>query len=180
MNLRFEKLSRFLSYILRHHPEKLNLIPDKEGFVDLDELLEAMKKSPYSWATIKDIIYVVEHSDKKRFEIKEGRIRALYGHSIDVRIDGEYKPEGFLYHGTSPQFLKGILAHGLLPKGRKYVHLSPNIDMALEVGRRHHPNPVVLRIDAPKAWKDGIIFYRRGDVILARHIPARYLEVIDL
>ena len=37
---KYESMSKFLSYLLRHHPEYLNLKMDKAGWVSVDELLE--------------------------------------------------------------------------------------------------------------------------------------------
>jgi len=52
---------------------------------------------------------MIEKSDKKRYEISNGKIRALYGHSIPQRIIKEQKcPPEVLYHGTARRFVKSI------------------------------------------------------------------------
>jgi putative RNA 2'-phosphotransferase len=42
---------------------------------------------------------------------------------------------------------------------RRYVHLSNNRVGALEVGRRKHPQPVLLRVNAADPANAGIAFY---------------------
>ncbi|WP_180377870.1 RNA 2'-phosphotransferase [Rothia nasimurium] len=37
------KLSKLVSYALRHRPEEFNLTPDSQGWVDLDDLVRGIK-----------------------------------------------------------------------------------------------------------------------------------------
>jgi len=179
LSRRYRELSKHLSYLLRHHPEKGELAIDNKGFAELDKVLDSLDATKHSWASKKDIEFLIENSSKKRFEIKNGKIRALYGHSIDVEIKQSEKPPVKLYHGTSPNALSSILDEGLKPMGRKYVHLSISKEEAIEVGKRHHPEPVLLKIDSSKAWKDGIEFFRRGDLYLTEYIPSKYINTDD-
>ncbi len=174
---RYRDLSKHLSYLLRHHPEAAGLTIDDKGFADLEAVLESLKETKHSWASREDIDYLVKKSRKKRFETQEEKIRALYGHSIDVKIEQRDEPPDKLYHGTSPESLNSILDEGLKPMRRQYVHLSTSVEEAMEVGKRHHPDPVILEIDSLTAWKDGIDFYKRGDLYLSECIPFRYIRV---
>jgi putative RNA 2'-phosphotransferase len=170
------KLSKFLSFVLRHHPEQYNLELDDEGFTSLKELMKSIKSTRHSWAKLEDIEKLISEGEKKRFEIKGDKIRALYGHSVKVKIEDSFCPEDFLYHGTSPDILPEILADGLCPIGRQFVHLSKNKKTAYEVGLRHHPEPVILKIDAAGACKNGASFFDRGEVILSEKIPPEFIE----
>ena len=50
--------------------------------------------------------------------------------------------------------------------------------MAIVVGKRRDAAPVVLRIDATAAWKDGLKFYHGNETIwLANDIPAKYISL---
>jgi putative RNA 2'-phosphotransferase len=60
--------------------------------------------------------------------------------------------------------------------GRQFVHLSKEKEAAYGVGRRHHPEPVILRIDAARACKSGIGFFDRGEVILSEKIPPDFIK----
>ncbi len=179
LSSKYKDLSKYLSYILRHHPEEANLSVDDRGFTELEDVIDAVKKTKHSWASKEDILYLIEKSDKERFEIVNARIRALYGHSIDVDIEEGTEPPEKLYHGTSPDSISSIFEEGLKPMGRQYVHLSKSVEEAREVGKRHHPRPTIIKIDASSAWQDGIRFYDRGEIYLVEYIPPEYMDIID-
>lgn len=176
---RYIQLSKYLSYLLRHDPDQGDLSLDQRGFASIHDLLDALEGTKHSWACRDDIERLIDESGRTRFEIRDDKIRALYGHSLDVVIEDEIEPSSELYHGTSPGNLEVIMNDGLKPMGRQYVHLTKSIQEGEEIGRRHHPDPVVLKVDAESAGKDGIKFYDRGDVILSEEIPPKYIEVMS-
>jgi len=172
------KVSRYMSYLLRHNPENLKM--DRNGFVVLDELLQKLTER---FQTDKKFVFeIVEKSDRKRFQIVENRIRALYGHTIPVRVElEEDKTVKVLYHGTTPEAAAKILKTGLKPMKRRWVHLSPTIKIATEVGLRRAKNPVILEINAETARKEGLKFYKATDkVYVCDAIPLRYTKVAAL
>jgi len=120
----------------------------------------------------------VENQKKRRFEIKDDKIRALYGHSVLKISYKESEPPEFLYHGTSRKNVNRILKEGLKPMKRKYVHLSLSREEALEVGKRHDRNPQILLILSKKAYERGIKFYKAGDIYLTEHIPPEFIKVL--
>lgn len=131
--MNYIELSKEISYALRHAPWQYELELDEKGFVDVDQLINALREEK-RWESIElsDIKHVMEISDKKRLEIKDGKIRALYGHSIPMKILKEPgKPNKVLFHGTARRFLDSIKKQGLIPKGRQYVHLSVDIETAI-------------------------------------------------
>jgi putative RNA 2'-phosphotransferase len=168
------RLSKRMSYILRHQPERYSLALDSRGFVPLQDVAEVLKVS------VPQIREVVAVSDKRRFEISGEKIRALYGHSRPVGLQLEAsKPPELLYHGTARRFLPSIRQKGLLPMGRQFVHLSLTVEQALQVGKRRDPKPMILMINAGDAHSQGVEFHLSGDVYLARAIPARFIEILD-
>ncbi len=176
---KYVKLSKFLSFVLRHHPEQYNLELDEEGFALLNDLMECLKSTRHSWAEVVDIEKLVSEGEKKRFEIRGDKIRALYGHSVNVKIEDSFCPESSLYHGTSPDLLPEILTDGLCPMGRQFVHLSRDKETADAVGRRHHPEPVILEVDAVRACENGIKFFDRGEVVLSEKIPPEFIKPLE-
>lgn len=110
-----------------------------------------------------------------------GMIRALYGHSTPERIVRQpMLPPAVLYHGTARRFLRSILASGLKPMGRQYVHLSTDAATARQVGSRHDAKPVILLVDAESAYERGARFYRGNEnVWLANEVPALYLRILE-
>lgn len=181
INIDYVNLSKEVSYALRHAPWEYELELDDEGWVSAEQLLTALNEESYKWGSLnlEDLKYIVENSDKKRFELADGRIRALYGHSIPKKIlKKTAKPPEVLYHGTARGFLKSIEKTGLLPKGRQYVHLSKDTETALQVGKRHDNKPVILKIDAAKAWSEGVKFYLGNDKVwLADEVPSKYIKI---
>lgn len=176
------KLSKEISYALRHAPWEYELELDENGFVSIDQLLHSinLSKEHERDVTKKDLEYIIANSDKKRHEIVGDKIRALYGHSIPVKIEKTPAiPPDILYHGTAKRFLDSIMKDGLLTMKRQYVHLSVDIDTATLVGKRRDPNPIILEIDAKAATNDGIIFYIGNDKVwLCDKMPAKYIKIV--
>ena len=177
----YTKLSKEISYALRHAPWEYELELDSEGFVHVEQLINAINESGnYDRPiTISDLEYIIKSSDKKRHEIQGDKIRALYGHSIPMHISKDViVPPDVLYHGTTHKALDAILCDGLKPMSRQYVHLSIDTDTAVQVGKRRDDSPVILVIDAHKAYTDGISFYKGNDkVILADFVPVDYITL---
>jgi RNA:NAD 2'-phosphotransferase (TPT1/KptA family) len=82
------RISKLLSLILRHHPDEFGLNMDEYGYIPLDEVVEAVQQR-YSAVEEEDIRDLIETSRQRRFEIVGDRIRALYGHTFYVEMDGE-------------------------------------------------------------------------------------------
>lgn len=176
-NNQLVKLSKFLSYILRHHPESIGLTLDENGWVKVERLLHNANKHGKLFTAL-DLKEIVARNDKKRFELSSDglRIRARQGHSVSVDVGLEpVRPPEFLYHGTAGRFLSSIKTGGLLKKGRLYVHLSIDEETAIKVGKRHG-KPVVIKINALEMHEKGYNFYvSTNGVWLTDHIPPEFL-----
>lgn len=176
------QLSRAISHALRHVPEDYGLVLDAEGWTHLDALLAGLRRSRKEWSSLgaEDVREMIRQASKARFEIREGRIRAVYGHSTKERIVRfSSPPPELLYHGTTGEASITIVESGLRPMARHFVHLSLDIETAIAVGRRRTRSPVVLRVRAGEAHRASIPFYLAGESIwLADHVPAAYLEIV--
>lgn len=174
------KLSKEVSYALRHAPWEYELELDSEGWVTIEQLLLTLHNDK-QWESLdpRDLVTMIELSDKKRHEISGGRIRALYGHSVPDKIVRKAEtPPTVLYHGTARHILEQILEQGLQPISRQYVHFSVDKETATLVGIRKDLSPVLLRIDAEKAWNEGILFYQGNAIVwLADSLPSKYIIV---
>jgi putative RNA 2'-phosphotransferase len=175
------RVSKRLSYVLRHRPDSVGLTLDDAGWVAVDALLTALASSGLN-LTRADLEHVVATNDKQRFAFDDTgtRIRASQGHSVDVGLG--YAPEAppdVLFHGTVERFLPAILAEGLRPGRRHAVHLSPDVVTARRVGARRG-RPVVLRVDAAGLAAAGGEFSRSANgVWLVDAVPPEYLAVVD-
>lgn len=154
------------------------MVLDADGAVSVDKLLTAMRaEQKWRWVKKEDLLNLIASSPKKRFEIRDGRIRVLYGHTIpSIPRYASVTPPEYLYHGTPRKSQESIERSGLLPMKRRFVHLSKNVDDASKIGKRYDTDPVAYRISARAAHMDGVEFFLAGDVYLSKFIPARYLQ----
>lgn len=171
--------SKFLSYILRHHPQEIGITLDKAGFVDVDKLLKKSAEHKRAKGLTREILdEVVATNNKKRFEYSEDgkRIRARQGHSVPVELGNDpVEPPECLYHGTPTKFVEQIKQAGLLKMSRHAVHLSPDFDTADNVGRRRG-KPVIIKVRAKVMHDDGHQFFLTGNgVWYTDHVPKEYL-----
>lgn len=178
MSDHFTKISRFLSYVLRHRPDEVGLTLDEGGWVGVDELLAACAARGRRISRA-DLEYVVANNDKRRFAFDDdrARIRASQGHSVEVDLGYEpADPPALLYHGTAERFLVSIMRGGLVRGSRHHVHLSPDPATAREVGTRHG-RPLVLEVRSGDMARAGVTFYLAANgVWLTDRVPPEYLR----
>lgn len=180
--MKLTEISKFLALILRHKPEELGLILDKEGWCDTEKLVKAFadKFDGFTMDTLEEIVST-DNKGRYAFNDDKTKIRAVQGHSakcVDIKFN-EVNAESMrdkLFHGTGEKYVESIMSEGLIPKSRQYVHLSDNYDTAINVGQRHG-KPVVFKINIDKLKEHGIKLYKsENNVYLAKEIPADCLE----
>jgi putative RNA 2'-phosphotransferase len=168
------KISKRLSYILRHAPESVGLELDEHGWASVKDLMIKFGDS----LNIETLQEVVETNEKKRFAFNEDfkKIRANQGHSIAVDLAYEpCAPPDFLFHGTAKQFLDSIKAQGLIKGSRHHVHLSDDELTAKKVGSRHG-SPHVLTIKSKEMYEAGFTFYISDNgVWLTENVPNHFI-----
>ena len=174
-----KRISKFLSLVLRHQPEHINLELDKNGWAIIEELIKKSKSKNITFSTT-DLEEIVTTNDKQRFAFNEEKtkIRANQGHSVKT-IDLELKPQqppAFLYHGTVSKFMHAIRQHGLQKRSRQHVHLSKDVETATKVGSRRG-QPIILSIRALDMFNNGFKFYcSENGVWLTDHVPAEFID----
>jgi len=171
MNLNnLEQCSKRLAYVLRHSEDITRIYG---GWVKISDIIQLTK------LTYETISEVVSKDKKGRFEIdcESGLIRATYGHSVKVEMDyKEAVPPEILLHGTSQHFVDNILNDGINPRGRQYVHLTDDLDVAIDTGGRHG-EVSVLNVDALRMHGQGFKFYNPVPHIwLVSSVPAQYIK----
>lgn len=173
------RISKFLSLVLRHQPETIDLTLDSQGWTSIEDLLQKMQAAGFLLDRIL-LQQVVDTNNKKRFAISEdgAKIRASQGHSIEVDLGyAEASPPSILYHGTAEKNIASILTEGLHKRSRQHVHLSADKQTAIQVGQRHG-KPVVLEVLADRMHNDGYKFYFSANgVWLTDAVPAVYLRL---
>lgn len=173
---RLEGQSKFMTYVLRHRPEKLGLALGEGGWVSVSTLIEAIAQrgEPIELETV---LQIVRTCNKTRFSISEDGtlIRANQGHSRALGVNlslPKATPPVRLWHGTKDRFLQEIRRKGLLPMSRAHVHLSPDRATAAAVGDRRAGSTVILEVDAAAMLRDGHAFWVSANgVWLVERVP---------
>ena len=166
------RVSKLLSLMLRHKPDEFGLEVDAYGYVPIDQVIQGIQ-SRYPEMTEDDLNDLIGQRGQQRFEINEFGIRALYGHSYFVEMDGDPInpiPER-LYMGTTDAASRDFAKEGISPGDRFYVHLS--LDEKRAAARSHQKGaPLVVEILSAKASELGVNFFLRGEVVLTDEVPA--------
>lgn len=176
----YNRLSKTVSHALRHEPWLYELELDDEDWVLVSQLLESLHSENEHWNGLaeSDLKEMIRASSKQRHEIRNGRIRAIYGHSVPGKLKRNASvPPGVLFHGTSSESIPAIKVHGLKPMNRQNVHLSTDEATAVEVGKRKAKEPVLLRVRSLEAFEKGVPFYEGNEKVwLADTVPSQFIE----
>ena len=151
---------------------------DEHGWAEVDKLIEGIRRT--GKRINRELLEEIVRTDnKQRYSFNEDKtyIRANQGHSVPVDVGlKEQEPPVFLYHGTAVGFLASIEREGLKPMGRLYVHLSKDVETAVNVGKRHGKT-VVLKIHSGDMYRDGQAFYlSENGVWLTKKVVPEYFE----
>lgn len=175
----YDKLSIYLSYILRHKPEEAYVNMAKGGWVSVSKLIEGVNKNGF-YIDMEILEEIVNTDAKKRysFNADKTRIRANQGHSINVDMGFEsQKPPMILYHGTATKNIDSINAEGIKKMERQFVHLSTGIVQAMTVGERHG-DACIYSVKAEEMYDDGYEFYQsENGVWLTDYVPVKYIKL---
>lgn len=174
-------ISKFLSYILRHDPDKVGIRLDSNGWTDISVLISQCKIHGYEFSE-EELFEIVRTNDKQRFALNENKteIRANQGHSVEVDLNLKaIRPPNILYHGTSQSVLDKIKKEGLKKMSRHHVHLSKDIDTANIVANRRQGEVIILEVLASQMYIDGFKFYQSDNgVWLTDSVPIEYIKNI--
>ena len=174
------KLIHTMAHALRHDPTKYGLEPDPEGWVSFDDLIISMRYERREWMNIEryNIEELLAAMESDRFEIAGAKIRAAYGHSIHLeKPPATVEPPEFLFHGTDAVSMPEIMAKGLLRMGRRFAHLSSDIDWVLRF-ITCKPRWAVIRVRAREAHKSSISFRKANHhVWLVDSMSPEFLQI---
>ena len=173
-----EQLGRLVAGGLRHFPGDLGLVMDSRGWVDLTKLGEVVARR-HRWAGRELVIALVQSDSKQRYEISGDKVRARYGHSVDVELDHPENELPLLYYGASEEEADRILEIGIKPASQRYVHLSTTAEKAWHVATFRTGNPRVIQAEAAAAQQAGVrMMTVNDDIVISDMIPARFLSIL--
>ncbi|KAM6953082.1 tRNA 2'-phosphotransferase 1 [Lycodopsis pacificus] len=171
------RLSKAMSYALRHGANQMGLQMGTDGLMFVEELLAHPQFRSYS---LEDVERVVATNEKQRFKLcphpEDGRlqIRASQGHSLQV-TDLELKPvlagspdcPAEAVHGSYLRNWSSIQQQGLSRMRRTHIHLAPGLpgEEGVISGMRKDCDLAVY-IDVSKALADGIEFFWSDNGVL--------------
>ena len=172
--------SKYLSYILRHHPETVGLILDEHGWANVEDLVKGIARDrEFSMDMLETIVATDE---KQRYQFNEDKtfIRADYGHSVQVDLKyGSAEPPEHLFHGTAVKNIPLIEVEGIKPMQRAQVHMWDSCRAAQVIGGRHG-KPIVYRVRSGDMYRDGYSFRQAtGGLWQTDYIPPEYIERIN-
>lgn len=185
------RLSKWLSWLLRHGAEEEGLPMGADGYAPLADVLSRAAQRDAAW-TEAAVRRVVAASDKQRFALSAdgARIRANQGHSI-ARVDAAEllrrvsAPDAaprVAVHGTYRRLWPAIKASGGLRRmGRNHVHMAQGLPGAAGVvsGMRSDCDTLVY-VDAARIVADGALplFVSANGVVLCEEVPIRYFRAV--
>ncbi|XP_056144637.1 tRNA 2'-phosphotransferase 1 [Lampris incognitus] len=192
------RLSKALSYVLRHGANKMGLHQSADGFLSVEDLLTHQQFRSYS---LEDMERVVATNDKQRFKLRphpqDGRlqIRANQGHTVQV-MDLELRPvvagsadcPAEAVHGSYLRNWSSIQQQGLSRMKRTHIHLAPGLlgEDGVISGMRRNCDLAIF-IDIPKALAEGIqFFWSENGVLLTpgnsegKLLPRHFIQALRL
>ncbi len=175
-----ENLGKTTAGVLRHFPDKYGLEMDERGWISIEHFVKVLRnrQKSFHWLRQYHVKALAATDEKNRYQRDGDRIRATYGHSVEVDLDlpTEDIPE-VLYAPTTEKESELLLEGGLRPSDRSYVHLSGTYESAVEAGAVRTDEPVILKVDAEQAIEDGHEIMEAGkDVYIVKEIEPEYLE----
>ena len=173
-----EDLAKMLPYVLCHRPDEFGLVLDAEGFVTVKQLLQALAGEPgLSHLRRHHLEQLAGLLQPPRFEMAEDRIRGLIPEPANLRRPGE-APPALLYTTITPKAHEPVFESGLkAPTGQELL-LARTKELALKLGRRRSPDPVLVTVQAQAAAKGGVAFENYGEELsLSREIPRQFVQL---
>ncbi|XP_071154374.1 tRNA 2'-phosphotransferase 1-like isoform X1 [Mytilus edulis] len=180
------QLSKALVKLLRHDAMTRGLHLTKEGYANVDDILEL---SFFNSFDEDDIERLVDRDNKGRFAKRRNggqlQVKATQGHSIRLS-DPELEPithssqARVVLHGTRRRNIDSIRQRGISRMNRDHIHFAPAEHGAMS--GMPAKCEMAIEIDIEKALRDRIKFYKsENGVILSPGdrngcIPTKYFK----
>jgi len=174
-------VGRILAGVLRHFPEKFDLEMDLNGWVDIRDLTEEIRhrKRNLHWLRVHHVKAIADTDPKGRYQVEGNRVRATYGHSVDVELDHptDDVPQS-LFYPSNQEEIDMLLDNGITPSDRRYVHLSLTYEDAYNAGVHRTEDPQILEIDAAAALLSDVYIGQAGPtVFVTRGVPPDFIDI---
>jgi putative RNA 2'-phosphotransferase len=105
----------------------------------------------------------------------EGNKIAAVSHHPELSAGEETAPPKLLYHCVRRRAYPVVCRQGIGATKERRVLLATSEALATRMGKRQDPVPVLLTVQAEKAFEAGTRFFRHGELIYAAdHVPVDY------
>jgi putative RNA 2'-phosphotransferase len=174
-----DSLARLMRYILGNRPDEFGLVPDRQGFIPIKELLKVIHEEP-SMAYVREshLTEVILQDKEGLFEIAERKIRSKKrGFAPPAEKDALANPPKLLFKGVKRKAYPSVLTHGLVPALGDHVVMTTDRELAARIANRQDQRPMIVEIRAQAAGESGTAFFAFGDCLyVADTIPARFIN----
>lgn len=164
--IKMRTLTRLLVYMLGHRPDEFGLFPDPEGYFPLKEILSALHEEPdHGYVREDHIREVLWGEGGKEMEESEGRLRARHPvWEIAPAAEAESVPR-LLYLPIRSRAHTVVLERGAKTSGGLPLVLTRTREMALRIGKRRDPEPILLEILTERLHGGGFPLSFLGDLL---------------
>ncbi|TFK88431.1 hypothetical protein K466DRAFT_488950 [Polyporus arcularius HHB13444] len=189
------RISKTLSWVLRHGSQSEGLTMRKDGYVRVNDLLALPKLRELNFDALQEI---VKNDAKGRYSLvleadpgggESWWIRANQGHSmksvvLDLQPIGSHSdiPTGIAVHGTNKAAWEVISEsdfqeQGLSKMTRNHIHLAQGVPGSGVISGMRKSSDILIYIDVQKAIDAGIKFYMSANgVVLTEGDDRGYLK----
>lgn len=198
------KISKSMSYLLRHGAKNEGVHMTDDGYVNVKEVVQFLRKNKMfelkkcinEHFTNDDVTRLIQHivdtNEKNRFGLDERGhelyIRSRQGHTLrevkDKDLLQRITTPTIAVHGTYKKNLLLILEQGLKTIGRNHIHFASRTKDVVSGMRKNCE--IAIYIDMAKAMADGIEFWRSDNGVILTSgkdgvLDKKYFEkIIDL
>ncbi|KAI0299153.1 phosphotransferase KptA/Tpt1 [Russula brevipes] len=158
------RVSKTLSWILRHGAKSEGLYMRPDGYVRVSDLLASPRlSSSHTPLDLAALQRIVENDAKKRYMLLEGPDETARWRAMSVELD--LKPIlsaadiPVAVHGTNKTAWESICVQGLSRRTRNHIHLAQGVPEDGVISGMRKSAQVLIYIDVQKALDAGITFF---------------------
>jgi len=171
-NRRLPQLAKLLAYVLGRHPDEFGLVADGEGYIKIKELLCALaEEDGLGYIRRGHLNELLISGQDATVQIDGERIRAIDRTHLP-RIEHPEDMPGQMFVCVRRRAHAQVLEHGIESPPPPGLVLGADGDMALRIGRRRDPAPVLLTVQTRPLLESGVRLGRYGQrLYLASALP---------
>jgi putative RNA 2'-phosphotransferase len=149
---KLKELGKIIEYILHHRPDEFGLFLNDDGSLPIKELI---------WAL---------HEETGWKHVRYGQLKELSYSGLELTFTIEEKH-------IRPKSAPGQTMQNAVPPRLLYVPLATTEDLALRIGKRREPKPILLTVLAAQAHDSGHRFLNCGDLLyLVKNLPPPFFS----